>query len=250
MPFAHSGHTTPHSDVDHPHPISYSPIPFVESPKPLSIITIPDNPTYLDKNTQTSPNKTPHCPIHPHHLSAPIFTGPLFSRQNMNPPDLPSALELWTLLQDPNLVTPMHAHCKLHSPLLTLYRAYHNLIDLEQYPNMQTVRWLIEANLVKTLYQLGALTLLWKLKRAPSTPKKQLFCRKYYQLGCYIQTIKLECRTLVEQVLSLKSWSLYWTAQMQSGQLCLDDLTVIQRTYDDKGSECSRFRRLLVMISR
>ena len=183
---AHSGCTTPFSNVDHPHPISYSPIPFIESLKPLSIITIPNDTTHGDKGTQTSLLITPpNCPIHPHHYSTPTFT-----RQNVNPPNLPSALELWTLLQDPNLVTPIHAHCKLHSPLLTLYRAYHSLIDLKQYPNMQTIRHPIEANLVEALYQLEALTLLCELKRAPSLPKRQEFCRKCYQLG----HIKKDCQ--------------------------------------------------------
>lgn len=119
MPSNHSGWTTPYSDVDHPHTILYSPFPLTNSSK--SIVLAPESPTYIYKETQTSPtNKL--CPIHPHHYSVPTFTSPPFARQIQEPPDLHMALKLCTLLLDPNFITPMHIHYELHSPLFTLYR--------------------------------------------------------------------------------------------------------------------------------
>ena len=67
------------------------------------------------------------------------------------------ALKLCTLLLDPNFITLMHIHYELHSPLFTLYQAYHNLLNLEQHPDVQNIHRPIKANLIEALYQLDAL---------------------------------------------------------------------------------------------
>lgn len=57
----------------------------------------------------------------------------------------------------PQLYHP-HAH-PLWTPQSTFHplQAYHNLLNLEQHPNVQNIHWPIKADLIETLYQLDAL---------------------------------------------------------------------------------------------
>ena len=75
----YSGRTTPHSDVDHPHRITYSPFNEEEDPQPVPMLP-PRPPTprpiaLENRGTQTSPKP---CPIHQQHVAImTIHTPPL-----------------------------------------------------------------------------------------------------------------------------------------------------------------------------
>ena len=108
--------SSPHSDVDHPHPIYYGPL--TESPA-QSIVTVPDSPlaAHMDKNIQTS---TEHIIVQ--NVSIQTIPNPPLTLQQKEPPDLPILLQLRDLLKDPKLFTPVIAHCEVHSPILNLYK--------------------------------------------------------------------------------------------------------------------------------
>ena len=130
----YSGRTTPHSDVDHPHRITYSPFDEEEDPQPVPMLP-PRPPTpgpiaLENKGTQTSPQP---CPIHQQHIAIITTHIPPFARQIQNPPTLQEALELRELLRNPNLQIPIATHCELHSLMFTLHRAYRNLQDEGHY---------------------------------------------------------------------------------------------------------------------
>ena len=108
--------TTPHSDVDHPHLVYYRPLS--NSPE-QSIVTIPDSPTHLDKSIQVSTKQ-----IIVQNVSIQMLPNPPMTLQQKEPPNLPTLLQLRDLLQDPKLLTPMIAHCDLHSPILNLYNSF------------------------------------------------------------------------------------------------------------------------------
>ena len=95
----YSGRTTPHSDVDHPHRITYSPFNEEEDPQPIPILyPRPPTPRLIalkNKGTQTSPKP---CPIHQQHVAIITTHIPPFARQIQNPPTLQEALELRELL--------------------------------------------------------------------------------------------------------------------------------------------------------
>ena len=115
----YSGRTTPHSDVDHPHRITYSPFNEEEDPQPVPMIP-PRPPTpgpiaLENKSTQTSPKP---CPIHQQYVTIETIPTPPFAKQIQPPPTLQEALELRELLRDPNLKPPLnknHPHPH-HSP--------------------------------------------------------------------------------------------------------------------------------------
>ena len=95
----HSRQTTPYSDVDHPHRITYSPFNEEDEPQPVPILP-PRPPTpgpiaLENKGTQTSPKP---CPIHQQHVAIITTHIPPFARQIQNPPTLQEALELRELL--------------------------------------------------------------------------------------------------------------------------------------------------------
>ena len=118
----YSGNTTPHSDVDHPHRITYSPFNEEEDPQPIPILP-PRPPTpgpiaLENKGTQTSPKP---CPIHQQHVAIMTIHTPPFARQIQQPPTLQEALELRELLRNPNLQIPITTHCELHSLMFTLH---------------------------------------------------------------------------------------------------------------------------------
>ena len=155
----YSGRTTPHSDVDHPHRITYS--PFNEEEDPLPVLT-PRPPTpgpiaLENRGTQTSPKP---CPIHQQHVAIMTIQPPLFARQIQRPPTLQEALELRELLRNPDLQIPITTHCELHSLMFTLHRTYRNLIaDENQHPNKKQ-RKTLEANIIESLHQIDALPFL------------------------------------------------------------------------------------------
>ena len=82
----HSGRTTPHSDVDHPHRISYSPFQEEEDPQPVPILP-PRPPTpgpiaLENRGTQTSPKP---CPVHQQYVAIMTIHTPPFARQIHQP---------------------------------------------------------------------------------------------------------------------------------------------------------------------
>ena len=187
----HSGQTTPYSDVDHPHRITYS--PFNEEDKPQPVPILPPQPptpgpvTLENRGTQTSPRP---CPIHQQYVAIITTHIPPFARQIQNPPTLQEALELRGLLWDPNLQTPIQTHCELHSLMFILHRAYRNLItDENQNPNEQQ-RKTLEANLIEGLHQINTLPFLRELKQIPQKFPRRTFCTNCYQLGHW----KKDCR--------------------------------------------------------
>ena len=100
----YSGRTTPHSDVDHPHRITYSPFREEEDPQPIPMLP-PRPPTpgpiaLENRGTQTSPKP---CPIHQQHVAIMTIHTPPFARQIQQPPTLLEALELRELLRNPTM---------------------------------------------------------------------------------------------------------------------------------------------------
>ena len=170
----YSGRTTPHSDVDHPHRITYSPFNEEENPQPIPVLS-PRPPTpgpiaLENRGTQTSPKP---CPIHQQHVAIMTIHTPPFARQIQPPPTLQEALELRELLQNPDLQIPITTHCELHSLMFTLHRAYRNLIsDEEHYPN-EKQRKTLEANIIKSLHQIDALPFLRDLKQIPERHRRR-----------------------------------------------------------------------------
>ena len=124
--------STPHSDVDHPHLVYYSPLS--DSPE-QSMVTVPDSPTHLDKNTQTS---TEHIIVQ--NVSIQTLPNPPLTLQQREPPNLSILLQLRDLLKDPKLFTPMMAHCDVHSPILNLYKSFCQTINLEPYQEIENVK--------------------------------------------------------------------------------------------------------------
>ena len=187
----YSGRTTPHSDVDHPHRITYSPFREEEEPQPVPMLP-PRPPTpgpiaLENRGTQTSPKP---CPIHQQHVAITTIHPPPFARQIQQPPTLQEALELRELLRNPDLQTPIITHCELHSLMFTLHRTYRNLIaDENQYPNKKQ-RKTLEANIIESLHQIDALPFLRDIKSIPERHRRRTFCTNCYQLGHW----KKDCR--------------------------------------------------------
>lgn len=150
--------SSPLSDIDHPHPISYTPlsnmpspspkqtpIPFVNSPLSMTqskflhnkkgskqnLISISsnshqtsvENTTHKEATTQTFPPQVSWSPLP--FMSIPTIAIPQHTIRVKEPLNYARALELHDLICDVRLIAPMHAYCELHSLLLTLYRAYH-----------------------------------------------------------------------------------------------------------------------------
>ena len=180
----YSRRTTPHSDVDHPHRITYSPFNEEEDPQPIPIL-YPRPPTpgpiaLENKGTQTSPKP---CPIHQQHVAIITTHIPPFARQIQNPPTLQEALELRELLRNPDLQIPITTHCELHSLMFTLHRTYRNPItDEDHHPN-EKQRKTLEANIIESLHQIDALPFLRDLKQIPERHRRRTFCTNCYQLG-------------------------------------------------------------------
>ena len=187
----YSGRTTPHSDVDHPHRITYS--PFNEDKEPQPVPMLPPRPptpgpvALENRGTQTSPKP---CPIHQQHVAVITTHTPPFARQIQQPPTLQEALELRELLRNPDLQIPITTHCELHSLMFTLHRAYRNLIaDKNHHPNKKQ-RKTLEANIIESLHQIDALPFLQDLKQIPKRHRRRTFCTNCYQLGHW----KKDCR--------------------------------------------------------
>ena len=148
--------TTPYSDVDYPHPIYYGPL----SKSQPSIVTIPDLPTHLDKEVQTTQVEKPLQPTLQQTVTVQTLPNPPMTLQQRDPPDLPTLLRLRDILQKKNLYIPMIVHCNLHSPILNLYKSYHSTMELEDHLQLKRI-------MIHTLYQLDALPFLLALERAP-----------------------------------------------------------------------------------
>ena len=209
--------SSPLSYVDHPHPLSYTPlfttpspsekltpIPFVNSPQsmtkskflhnkkgteenPISVSSesrqssIPP-PTHTKAATQTSPSQVPCSPLP--FISVLAIVIPQHSLRVKEHLNYAKALELRNLIHDTRLITPMHAYCELHSLLLALYQAYHALLNLEAHPELHTIQRSIKANLIEALHQSGAHSLLHTLKGLlAKIPKACTFCMKCYHLS-------------------------------------------------------------------
>lgn len=172
--------TTPHSDIDHPHPIYYGPLS--KSPQ-QSIVTVPNSPTHLDKNVQTTPKEKP--PLVLQNVSMQTLPNPPMTLQQRDPPDLLKLLQLRDLLWDPKLYTPMITHCDLHSPILNLYKSYCHTMKLKEYNQFETIKIPTQSGIVHALYQLDALPFLKALQKAPREHGRRTFCTLCYHLGCY-----------------------------------------------------------------
>ena len=148
----YSGRTSPHSDVDHPHRITYS--PFNEDEEPLPVPMLPPRPptpgpiALENRGTQTSPKP---CPIHQQHVAIMTIHPPPFARQIQNPPTLQEALKMRELLRNPDLQIPITTHCELHSLMFTLHRTYRNLIADENHHPNEKQRKTLEANIIESL---------------------------------------------------------------------------------------------------
>ena len=179
----HSGRTTPYDDVDHPHRITYSPFNEEEDPQPVPMLP-PRPPTpgpvaLENRGTQTSPKP---CPVHQQHVAIMTTEIPRHARQIQDPPTLQQALELRDLLRDLTLQTPIVTHCKLHSLMFSLHRAYQNLISDESDPS-DKLRKTLEANIIESLHQIDALPFLRRLKSTPERYRNRTFCTSCYQIG-------------------------------------------------------------------
>lgn len=170
--------SSPIPDVNYPHLVFYEPL----SEYQPSIITIPNSPTYKDKQVQTTPKKEP-CPIHPQNITPPTLPNPSMTLQQREPPDLPTLLRLRDLLQDEKLHTPMIAHCDLHSPILNLYKSYCFTMGLREHYQFEKIKMPAQSELIHALYQLDALPFLKNLKEAPWKHGKRTFCTMCYHLG-------------------------------------------------------------------
>ena len=187
----YSGRTTPHSDVDHPHRITYSPFNEEEDPQPVPMLpTRPPTPGPIaleNRGTQTSPKP---CPIHQQHVAIMTIHTPPFARQIQQPPTLQEALELRELLRNPDLQIPITTHCELHSLMFTLHQTYRNLIADENHHPNEKQRKTLEANIIESLHQIDALPFLRDLKSIPEKHRRRTFCTNCYQLGHW----KKDCR--------------------------------------------------------
>ena len=126
--------STPCSDIDHPHLVYYGPLS--DSPE-QSVVTVPDSPlaTHVDKSIQTS---TKHIIVQ--NISIQTITNPPLTLQQKEPPDLPILLQLRDLLKDLKLFTPVIAHCDVHSPILNLYKSFHQTINLKPYQDIESIK--------------------------------------------------------------------------------------------------------------
>ena len=105
----HSGRTTPHSDVNHPHRITYSPFNEEEDPQPVPMLP-PRPPTpgpiaLVNKKTQTSPRP---CPVHQQQVAIITTHIPLFARQIQSTPTLQEALKAKGTTSRPEPPDPHH----------------------------------------------------------------------------------------------------------------------------------------------
>ena len=166
---------TPHSNVDHPHLIYYGPLS--DSPE-QSIVTIPDSPTHLDKNVQTSTKQ-----IIMQNVSIQTLPNSPMILQQKEPPNLPTLLQLRDLLWDPKLFTLMIAHCNLHSPILNLYKSYCQTMNLESYQEFKTIKIPTQSGIIHALYQLNALPFQKTLQKTPAKHGRKTFCTQCYHLG-------------------------------------------------------------------
>ena len=171
--------SSPHSDVDHPHLVYYGPL--TDSPA-QSMVTVPDSPlaAHVDKSIQTS---TEHIIIQ--NVSIQTIPNPPLTLQQKDPPDLPILLQLRDLLKDPKLFTLVIAHCKVHSPILNLYKSFRQTINLEPYQNIKSIKIPIQSGIIHALYQLDALPFFLALKEAPTKHGKRNFCTQCYHLRHY-----------------------------------------------------------------
>ena len=154
--------SSPTSDVNHPHLVNHKPSLVYEP----SVITIPDSPSYKNKQTQTSSDEG-QCPIHPCDYTIPTFPNTPLTLQQKALPDLPTLLQLQDLLHNQSLHIPMVTHCELHSPILDLYKSYCSVMGLDDHLMFERIRIPVELGLVHALYQLDALTFMKTLKDAP-----------------------------------------------------------------------------------
>ena len=167
--------STPHSDVNHPHLVHYEPLS--ESPK-QSIVTVPDSPTYQDKNIQTSTEQ-----IIIQNVFIQMLPNPPLTLQQREPPNLPTLLQLRDLLRDPKLFTSMIAHCNVHSTILNLYKSFRQTLNLGTYQEIKTIKIPIQTGTIHALYQLNILPFLTALKEAPMKHGRKTFCIQCYHLG-------------------------------------------------------------------
>ena len=147
-----------------------------------SIVTVPDSPTHLDKNTQTTTEEKPLVIIQ--NVSVQTLPNPLITLQQKKPPDLPILLQLGDHIQDPKLFTPMITHCDLHSPILNLYvyKSYCHTMNLEDYQEFETIKIPTQSGIICALYQLNTLPFLKTLQKAPKEHGRKTFCTLYYHL--------------------------------------------------------------------
>ena len=146
------------------------------------MVIVPDSPlaAHVDKSIQTS---TEYIIIQ--NVSIQTIPNPPPTLQQKDPPDLPVLLQLRDLLKDPKLFTPVIAHCEVHSPILNLYKSFHQTINLEPYPNIKSIKIPIQSGIIHALYQLDALPFFLALKEAPMKHGKRNFCAQCYHLRHY-----------------------------------------------------------------
>ena len=133
--------STPHSDIDHPHLVYYGPLS--DSPE-QSMVTVPDTPLHSDKGIQTS---TEHIIIQNIYIQT--IPNPLLTLQQREPPDLSILLQLRDLLKDLKLFTPVIAHCEIHSPILNLYKLFHQTMNLKPYQTIKSIKIPIQSSIIQ-----------------------------------------------------------------------------------------------------
>ena len=73
-------------------------------------------------------------------------------------------------------------HCDIHSPILGLYKSFHQTLNLETYQEIETIKIPIQTNIIHALYQLDALPFLTTLKEALTKHGRKTFCTQCYHL--------------------------------------------------------------------
>ena len=58
----------------------------------------------------------------------------------------------------------MIAHCEVHSPILNLYKSFHQTINLKPYQNIKSIKIPIQSGIIHALYQLDTLPFFLALK--------------------------------------------------------------------------------------
>ena len=172
--------TTPSSDINHPHLVYYRPL----SKSQPSIVTVPDSPTCLDKNVQTTPRrKTP-----PNPATNCCSTNPSQSTNDSPKKRSPWSTNTLTIKRSTTEQKPLYPYDR---PLQSTQPCPQPIQILPVYhgtwgpPPTQRIKTPTQSGLIHTLYQLNTLPFLQTLERAPRDHGRRTFCGACYHLGHY-----------------------------------------------------------------